>query len=281
MILYPNAKINLGLNIERRRPDGYHDISTVMLPVDWCDILELVPSDDGHTTLTIYGRKVDCEPEKNLVMKAYQALANVTGGLPPIHFYLEKIIPDGAGMGGGSANASFALTGLNELFNLGFDKKSLARIAATIGADCPFFIYNRPCLCTGIGTEMTPCTVTGAEGRSILIAKPRVASVSTKEAYAGVNPSPCSSDLRAVINLSPENWGPALHNDFEESVFAKLPVVAEVKHRMKALGAEYASMTGSGSAVFGIFANDILAQNAAEAFADCDCRVCHMLPLNV
>lgn len=281
MILYPNAKINLGLSIDRRRPDGYHDITTVMLPVDWCDILELVPADDGLTTLATYGRKVGCTPEKNLVMKAYQALASITGGLPPVHFYLEKIIPDGAGMGGGSADASFALIGLNEMFNLGFDKNTLAQIAATIGADCPFFIYNRPSLCTGTGTELSPCTATGLEGRSILIAKPRVASVSTKEAYAGVKPSPCVVDMRATVNLPPENWESTLHNDFEKSVFDQLPVVAEVKRRMKTLGAEYASMTGSGSAVFGIFANDNLAQKAAEAFADCDNRVCHMLPLNV
>lgn len=281
MILYPNAKINLGLAVERRRPDGYHDIATVMLPVDWCDILEIVPADDGRTTLTTYGRTVDCPPEKNLVIKAYNALADAMGGLPPVHFFLEKIIPDGAGMGGGSADASFALTGLNELFNLGLDKDRLALIAATVGADCPFFIYNRPAWCTGTGTHIEPCTAAGVDGRAILIAKPRVASVSTKEAYAGVIPAPCHTDIRAIVDMPPACWSPGLRNDFEQSIFPKLPAVADVKSRMTALGAEYASMTGSGAAVFGIFANDNLAQRAATSFADCDCRLCHALPLNV
>ncbi len=277
MILYPNAKINLGLAVERRRPDGYHDIATIMLPVDWCDILEIVPAGNLHTTLTTYGRTVDCPPEKNLVMKAYNALAGVTGGLPPTHFYLEKIIPDGAGMGGGSADASFALIGLNELYNLGLDNDALAQIAAAVGADCPFFIYNKPALCTGTGTDIEPCTVTGVHNRAILIAKPRVASVSTKEAYEGVQPSPCDTDFRTIVDMQPSKWAPVLRNDFELSVFPRLPAVADIKRRMISLGAEYASMTGSGAAVFGIFADDILAQKASMEFTDCDSRVCHAL----
>lgn len=281
MILYPNAKINLGLAVERRRPDGYHDIATIMLPVDWCDILEIVPADDGRTTLTTYGRPVDCPPEKNLVIKAYHALSDITCGLPPAHFYLEKIIPDGAGMGGGSADAAFALTGLNELFNLGLGKDRLALVAATVGADCPFFIYNRPAWCTGTGTNIEPCSVDGIAGRAILIAKPRVASVSTREAYAGIKPLPCATDIRSVVNLPPAQWAPALYNDFEASIFTKLPAVADVKRRMTDAGAEYTAMTGSGAAVFGIFANDILAQKAAAIFPDCDCRVCHEPTLNV
>lgn len=281
MILYPNAKINLGLAVERRRPDGYHDIATVMLPVDWCDILEIVPADDGRTTLITYGRPVDCPPEKNLVIKAYHTLSDITGGLPPAHFYLEKIIPDGAGMGGGSADASFALTGLNELFNLGLDKDRLAQAAAIVGADCPFFIYNRPAWCTGTGTVVEPCSADGIADHAILIAKPRVASVSTREAYAGIHPSPCATDMRAVVNLPPVRWAHSLYNDFETSIFPKLPAVADVKKRMKDVGAEYTAMTGSGAAVFGIFSNDILAQKAAAIFPDCDCRVCHALALNV
>ena len=281
MILYPNAKINLGLAVERRRPDGYHDIATIMVPVDWCDILEIVPADNSTTSLTTFGRAVDCPPEKNLVIKAYNALADTLGGLPPVHFYLEKIIPDGAGMGGGSADASFALRGLNELFNLGLDEQQLATVAATVGADCPFFIRNRPAWCTGTGTDLADCTTTGISGRAILIAKPRVASVSTKEAYAGVMPKPLSYDICELVNKPAAEWRDKLTNDFEQSVFAKLPAVRDIKERMYRLGAEYASMTGSGAAVFGIFSNDNLAQSAASAFTDCDCRVCHVPDMNV
>ena len=139
MILFPNAKINLGLDILRRRPDGYHDIETVMIPVPWCDVLEIVPAKGSETTLTVSGRRVDCPPEKNLVMKAYRALAE-TVELPPVDIFLRKIIPDGAGLGGGSADAAFTLRGLNELFALGLSDSRLAEIAAGLGADCPFFI---------------------------------------------------------------------------------------------------------------------------------------------
>jgi len=281
MILYPNAKINLGLAIERKRPDGYHDIATVMVPVDWCDILEIVPSNNGDTTIFTYGRTIDCPTEKNLVIKAYRTLAGNIGGLPPVHFHLEKIIPDGAGMGGGSADAAFALTGLNELFNIGLNRDSLAAIAASIGADCPFFIYNRPAYCTGTGTEISPCTAAGLGSKAILIAKPHVASVSTKEAYAGVTASPSHADMRAIVDMPATAWKDKLCNDFEQSIFAGLPAIRDVKERMYATGAEYSSMTGSGAAVFGIFANDNLAHSAATAFADCDCRVCHTTLPNV
>lgn len=137
MIVFPNAKINLGLAITGRRPDGYHDIETVMYPVGWTDILEIVPSKSGVTELFTSGRRVECPPESNLVMKAYRALDAITM-LPPVSIYLHKVIPDGAGLGGGSADAAFALKALNTMLNLGLDYKRLEEIAATIGADCPF-----------------------------------------------------------------------------------------------------------------------------------------------
>ena len=280
MILFPNAKINLGLMITGKRPDGYHDISTVMVPIGWCDVLEIVPSRKKETTLTTYGRKVDCPPEKNLVIKAYNSLAEFTGGLPPVEFYLEKIIPDGAGMGGGSADAAFAIKGLNELFNLGLPDDLLAKIALTVGADCPFFIYNRPALCEGIGEEISfdvePCL----NGKSILIAKPHVAAVSTREAYAGVRPTPPKIYLPDIVGRQPSDWKGIVKNDFEPSIFLLLQAVEELKNTILEGGAEYASMTGSGAAVFGIFDNDKMAQSVCDKLADCDKIVTKALYLN-
>lgn len=239
-----------------------------MVPVGWHDILEMVPSRADSPTLTVYGRKVDCPPEKNLVIKAYNALCSFTGGLPAVDFYLEKIIPDGAGLGGGSADAAFTLKGLDELFNLGIPDAQLSEVAATVGADCPFFIYNRPALCRGIGDEISLEVNPGLEGRHILIAKPHVASVSTKEAYAGVSPHPVSIDLAAQTTLPPDKWN--FINDFEKSVFKKIPQLAGLKQRILSLGAEYASMTGSGSAIFGIFNTANMAQKAYDSLNGCD-----------
>lgn len=281
MILYPNAKINLGLNIVAKRPDGYHDIETVMVATDWRDILEIVPAAGPDTTLTTYGRPVDCPPEKNLVMKAYRALADTIGGLPPAEIYLEKVIPDGAGLGGGSADAAFTLLGLNEVFNLGLPEDALAKVAAAVGADCPFFIYNRPALCTGTGTDLTHGLKIDLADRTVLIAKPRVAAVSTKEAYAGVVPSPAPLAVAEAIAAPVENWHRCMHNDFEDSIFPKLPEVKAVKDRLYAAGATYASMSGSGAAVFGIFDDAKMAHIAAEGLTDCDIHIGKVGNLNV
>lgn len=270
MILFPNAKINLGLYITGKRLDGYHDISTVMIPVGWRDVLELTPGKGGASTLTVYGRTVDCPPEKNLVMKAYHALADYTGGLPPVDFYLQKVIPDGAGLGGGSADAAFALQGLNELFNIGLPERILADVAAKIGADCPFFIYNRPALCEGIGDRISFNVVPRLSGRGLLIVKPQVATVSTREAYAGVTPKTLDIDIESVVSADPSTWQCRLRNDFEASVFARLPLLSEVKEKLLELGAIYASMTGSGAAVYGIFDDVILAESCVGHFPGCD-----------
>ena len=151
MILFPNAKINIGLNIVSRREDGYHNIETVMYPIGWSDVLEIVPARGNDATLTVTGREVNCPPEKNLVMKAFRLFQENTG-IGNVDIYLHKIIPDGAGLGGGSADAAFTLIGLNKMFECNLNNEQLAAMAAKIGADCPFFIYNTPMLATGIGT---------------------------------------------------------------------------------------------------------------------------------
>lgn len=265
MIAFPNAKINIGLNITSRRADGYHNIVTAMMPTTWHDVLEIVPAKNGDTTLTVSGRDVDCPPEKNLVMRAYRAMAE-RYKLPAVDIYLHKIIPDGAGLGGGSADAAFTITTLNEMFDLQLDAATMAEIASTIGSDCPFFIYNRPMLATGTGTTLSPIEI-DLQGRTLVIVKPEV-HVSTVEAYGGCTPQPSEVNLPEVLALqSPSEWLRAgVNNDFETTVFAHHPEIAEVKIRLMKMGASYAAMSGSGAAVFGIFERDILAEEIEAAF---------------
>lgn len=267
MIVFPNAKINIGLQVLRRRADGYHDLETVMMPVPWTDILEIVPrapsvpkdpscEADGDT-LVCSGRPVDCPPEKNLVMKAVKALRR-KADFPPVDIYLEKIIPDGAGLGGGSADAAFAITAVNELFGLKLDKRMMAETAATVGADCPFFIYNEPSLCTGTGTDIRQFPLHIPSPAWIAIVKPD-SSVSTAEAYRGVTPDNSRRHLSEILSELPfEQWQTAVTNDFEVSVFPSHPAIQAVKEQLTAQGAAYVSMSGSGSAVFAIFLKDNL-----------------------
>lgn len=250
MILFPNAKINIGLNVTRRRDDGYHDLSTLFYPVGWCDVLEIVPSRSGCTTLAVSGRAVDCPAEKNLVMKAYRAMAREVD-VPAVDIFLHKIIPDGAGLGGGSSDAAFMLKGLNEMFSLGRSDEELARMAVTIGADCPFFIYDKPVIASGIGDILAPFDISLA-GCSIAIVKPDE-YVSTKEAYSGVKPKFPAQELADILRGPLDSWRGRVNNDFEASIFFLHPAIGQVKDRLYGLGAVYASMSGSGASVYGIF----------------------------
>ena len=271
MITFPNAKINLGLNIVERRPDGYHNIETVFYPIPLTDVLEIVPAQ--ATSLTCYGNPVDCPPEKNLVMRAYRMLQE-RYDLPPVAIYLYKHIPDGAGLGGGSSDAAHALLMLNQMFNLGIETNDLATMAASLGADCAFFIYNQPMLATGIGDVMSPVDV-DLKGKTFLLVKPSV-GVDTRTAYSHVVPAPSTVDLSHLITQPVETWDGLLVNDFEPSVFAALPQLWIIKARLFDAGAQYAAMSGSGSTVFGIFDSDKLAEAAADTFADCATFVLHL-----
>ena len=272
MIVFPNAKINLGLNNVAKRTDGYHDLDMVMIPVGWRDILEIVPSKSGITTLTTTGRTVNCPPEKNLVYKAWLRLnERLDGDLPPVDIHLHKIIPDGAGLGGGSADASFTLTALNSLFSLGLEEKTLCEVAATLGADCPFFIYNRPMHCSATGTVMRPIEVYFDGVTHIVIAKPTGVSVSTAEAYGGVTPEkPAISTDEAVTNHLPTEWRELLVNGFEQHIFAAKPAISKLKNKMYDCGAVYSSMSGSGSAVYGLFSDVKMAEQAAAVITGSD-----------
>ena len=267
MITFPNAKINLGLNIVERRQDGYHNIETVFFPIPLTDVLEIVPAAaDAEATLTCYGNAVDCPAEKNLVMKAYRLLQQ-RYHLPPVAMHLYKHIPDGAGLGGGSSDAAHTLLMLNKLFELGISDDDLAAMAATLGADCAFFIYNRPMMARGIGDVLSPVEVE-LKGKTLLLVKPPV-GVDTRTAYSRVVPTPSTVDLSHTIAQRVEMWDGVLVNDFEPSVFAALPQLWLIKAQLLDAGAQYAAMSGSGSTIFGIFNSDKLAEAAADTFADC------------
>lgn len=273
MILFTNAKINLGLNVVSRRPDGYHDLLTVFYPVgrgSGCpgapgclsDIVEIVPAATGTDSFETAGNRVDCPPEKNLVWRALRIFRENYPSLPPVSITLEKHVPDGAGMGGGSADASFTLRGLNEMAGSPFDDDSLARMALRLGADCPFFIYNRPMAARGVGDILTPVDVDLSD-YTLVILKPEQ-GISTAEAFSHVVPSEPALAPAALMSLRPEQWRGCLVNDFEESMFAIHPSLRRLNEYLYGCGAAYASMTGSGSAFFGLFADPIEAASCVE-----------------
>ncbi|MCM1292865.1 MAG: 4-(cytidine 5'-diphospho)-2-C-methyl-D-erythritol kinase [Bacteroides sp.] len=266
MVVFPNAKINIGLNIVAKRSDGYHDIESVMVPVMWRDILEITPSETDQTTLVVTGRAIYCTPEQNIVMRAYNALKQLVD-IPAVDIHLRKVIPDGAGLGGGSADASFTLMVLNDLFQLGFTKEALAQVASGIGADCPFFIYNSPMLATGTGTTLKPFDMSSLRDRSIVIVKPGI-YVSTREAYAGTKPNRPTHELTTSLSEDISTWKDTVVNDFEASFSNKYKTFSAIKNKLYNSDALYASMSGSGSAMYGIFDNDRMAEEAAKYFKD-------------
>ncbi len=255
MIRFPNAKINIGLNITRRRADGYHDIETVFYPIGWKDALEIVPSEQSNEGCSYHGSglNIDCSPEKNLVFKAYALLKN-DFPLPPVDIYLHKVIPYGAGLGGGSSDAASMLLLLNEWANLGLTLDELAVYASKLGADCSFFIYNKPLFAQGIGNLFEPLELSLA-GYYLVLVKPPV-FVSTAEAYASVTPTLPEVSLKELLKMPVREWKGRVNNDFEESVFARSPLIREIKEQLYLSGALYASMSGSGSSVYAIFAQE-------------------------
>ena len=254
MISFPNCKINLGLHVVGKRPDGYHDLETLFLPVmELCDELEIV---EGPLAMHQDGIALDNTPEDNLCMKAWRLLHDEFG-IPSVTIRLKKGIPFGAGLGGGSSDAAFTLKMLNGIFSLGLEDSQLEQCAARLGADCAFFIRNRAAYATGIGDQLEPIEWEVESGKwKVVIEIPEGEHVSTKEAYAGLQrdlfgcPRP---DLREAVRRPIDEWRNLIVNDFEASVFPSHPAIAALKEQMYRRGALYASMTGSGAAVFGIF----------------------------
>ncbi|MCC5931824.1 MAG: 4-(cytidine 5'-diphospho)-2-C-methyl-D-erythritol kinase [Cyclobacteriaceae bacterium] len=249
MVTFPNAKINLGLNIIRKRNDGYHDLETVFYPVPWCDILEIVPSDE--VTLHTTGLPVPGDVSSNLVIKAYELLRK-DFELGPVAIHLHKIIPMGAGLGGGSSDAAFALKMLSEMFDLFLDTSLLNNYAGMLGSDCAFFVENEVAFAHGRGEIIEPFQLS-LKGLYIEIVQPDIA-VSTREAYSMVKPGQPGLNVKEVLKTADfDHWRNYLVNDFEMSVFSRYPQIEQIKKGFYEFGALYASMSGSGSAVFGIF----------------------------
>ena len=255
MIVFPNIKINLGLSITEKRPDGYHNLETVFYPVALEDALEIraLPEADKKITLHQYGMEITGNPEDNLVAKAY-SLLDKEFHLPPVEIHLYKHIPSGAGLGGGSSDAAFMLKLLNGHFHLNLSEEQLEIYAATLGADCAFFIKNKPVYAEGIGNIFSPIELS-LKGYQIMIVKPDV-FVSTREAFANIHPHHPEYPVKEVIRRPVAEWKDTLINDFEASVFPQHPVIGEIKKELYNQGALYASMSGSGSSVFGLFAPD-------------------------
>ncbi len=271
MITFPNAKINLGLDIVEKRPDGYHNLETVFYPIPLCDILEITPATDKDApdyTFKMYNAVFEGNDDDNLVIKAYKALA-ADHKLPKVDISLYKHIPTGAGLGGGSADAAFALKMLNEIAALGLTAEELRAYAARIGADCAFFIDNTPAYATGIGNILTP-TECSIEGYYLVIVKPDI-HVSTKDAYALVTPQKPQVPLTSIAKRPIGQWKGEMKNDFEKSIFAKYPEMAKIKDDLYSMGAVYASMSGSGSSFFGIFKEEQDIDRIKELFPGMFC----------
>ncbi|MBC8266482.1 MAG: 4-(cytidine 5'-diphospho)-2-C-methyl-D-erythritol kinase [Flavobacteriales bacterium] len=247
MILFPNAKINIGLDILNKREDGHHNISSVFYPVLSCsDILEI--TQQKYFSFETSGIKIP--KGGNLCEKAFHLLRK-DFSFPNVAIHLHKQIPIGAGLGGGSANAAFTLKGLNELFELNISNKKLEEFALRLGADCPFFIENTPKYIEGIGEQMTNIDLDLGQ-LEIRLVNPKI-HISTAEAYAGVNPQKPAAALSEFIKTPIENWKGKIKNDFEKSIFIKHPELQSIKQQLYKEGAIYASMSGSGSTIYGIF----------------------------
>lgn len=255
MILFPNAKINIGLNVVERRPDGYHNLESIFYPINIYDRLQIEPDTEkvsGLCSVELSGITIQGAVEDNLVVKAYNLIWEKYH-IPAVKVKLSKLIPMGAGLGGGSSDAAYMLKGLNELFALNIPEEELEQMAARLGADCAIFIKNKPVYATGIGNifhydvNIPPLT-----GKYLLLVKPEV-FVSTRDAYSMIHPGQPQYSLTESICMPISQWKERIVNDFEKSVFAKFPLIRQVKDTLYDMGAEYASMSGSGSSVFGIF----------------------------
>src|SRR6187401_3060037 len=249
MVSFPNCKINFGLNIVNKRNDGYHDIETFFFPVHLKDSLEIIEKEKLEFSTS--GFSIEGEPEKNLCIKAYDLLKNDFPQLPLVQMHLHKAIPMGAGLGGGSADGAFTLKLPNNKFDLSLSEKQLTHYSLQLGSDCPFFILNKPCFATGRG-EILEQTEVDLSGYKFLIVKPPI-HISTAWAFSTIKPLKPVKSIMEIIQQSISTWKAELINDFEKPVFEKYPEIKKIKDKLYETGAIYASMSGSGSAVYGLF----------------------------
>lgn len=271
MITFPVAKINLGLNVVEKRADGYHNLQTVFYPVPIMDALEIVPMSDGFPSdvdcdLKVTNITIEGDEQRNLVVRAYQLLKADYPELPRVHAHLWKGIPTQAGMGGGSSDCGYMIRLLNETFDMGLSSEQMQQYAARLGADCAFFIESRACYAEGIGERLQPIDL-DLSGWHIGVVRPDI-PVPTKEAFSRIHPHYPALNCRDVVKQPVETWRDTLTNDFEESVFVLHPEIGAVKEQLYKMGATYAAMSGSGSALFGLFKDepDALRQTFPDMF---------------
>ncbi|PRY13204.1 4-diphosphocytidyl-2-C-methyl-D-erythritol kinase [Pontibacter ummariensis] len=248
MLDFPNAKINLGLYVTAKRPDGFHNLQSCFYPVKWCDALEILPAKEERFEMT--GLPVPGDPASNLCLKAYRLLQQ-DFALPPVHMHLHKVLPMGAGLGGGSADAAFTLRILNKLFELNLSAAALEDYARQLGSDCAFFVQNQPVIATERGDVFERFSL-DLSGYACVIVYPGI-HITTAEAYGSINPKEPSCGMEILLKQDLDVWKTVLHNDFEDALFPKYPELAAVKEKLYGAGAVYASMTGSGSALYGLF----------------------------
>jgi 4-diphosphocytidyl-2-C-methyl-D-erythritol kinase len=252
MLVFPNAKLNLGLYITERRPDGFHNLESVFVPLPWADAFELLPAEAGQpTSLTLTGRPIPGDPATNLCVRAYELLQADSPALPPVQLYLHKIVPIGAGLGGGSADAAFALKAANDLFGLSLSVEALESYARRLGSDCAFFIQNKPVLAVEKGDVFEEIDL-NLKGTGCVVVYPNL-HISTAEAYAGISPQAPAYPLREALARPMSTWRDTVGNDFETALTPAHPVLADLKRQLYAAGATYASLSGSGSAVYGLW----------------------------
>ena len=273
MITFPIAKINLGLNVVERRPDGYHNLETVFYPVPIRDALEVTTMDPQFPSpydcdLKVTNISIEGDEQRNLVVRAYQLLKQDFPQLPRIHAHLHKAIPTQAGMGGGSSDCAYMIRLLNEQFLLGLSTQQMQQYAARLGADCAFFILSQPAYAEGIGERLEPIALNLSQ-YWIAVVRPDI-PVPTKEAFSLVHPHHPEKNCRDVVMQPIETWRQDLVNDFEQSVFTLHPEIGAIKQQLYSLGAVYSAMSGSGSAVFGLFREDIkIGEHFPEMFTYC------------
>lgn len=250
MINFPNCKINLGLRVLSKRTDGFHEVETLLFPIAMFDILEIIPAPDDQFNFRNTGLSISGDRKYNLVVRAYEIM-RTQYNIPPVHIHLHKTIPMGAGLGGGSADAAYALKMLNEIFNIKLETEKIEAYARQLGSDCNFFIQNIPALATGKGDHLKPINL-DLSGFQIIIIKPEV-HIPTVDAYSWITPTDNGLSVKEIIKMPVEKWKNTLVNDFEASVFQHFPEIAGIKTKLYNMGAKYATLTGSGSAVFGLF----------------------------
>lgn len=263
MINFANAKINIGLQVLNRRPDGYHNLETVFYPIKIYDIIEVISSSSNKLKLEVSGIGIPNDNQDNLCIRAYKALAK-DYNLPPVHIYLHKHIPIGAGLGGGSADAAFLIKLLSQYFQLNLHHEKMEHYASLLGADCSFFIRNKPVFASGIGDKFIPVEV-DLSGYHIVLIKPPI-HISTGEAYGSVRTSKNSKNLQEKIKLPIEEWRNHIFNDFEPGIFNRYPEIRGIKSALYDNGANYAAMSGSGSIVYGIFNEKVELTNIVEGY---------------